>query len=150
MPSRVRPYSALKKQKICTMLMLDRTKWEVDMRHAIVFFVLLNAFGCATTRQEPPELEQEVRMTFQIIDNQCPEVRVVTFERFQDNGVRLAHPEPILSLTVPPGAQAGLLLKSGNYKFSIFEKRDGKLVPIMDVPSMISGKETVFHIGPTG
>ncbi len=120
------------------------------MRHAIVFFVLLNAFGCATTRQEPPKLEPEVKMTFQVIENQTLEIRVVTFERFQDNGVRLAHPEPILSLTVPPGAQAGLLLKSGNYKFSIFEKRDGKLVPIMDVPGMISGKETVLHIGPTG
>lgn len=118
------------------------------MRYLVVFLALLSAVGCATLQQGQPQLEPKVEMTLQVVDNQSLEVRIITFERFQDNGVRLAHPEPIKSLTVQPGAQAGLMLISGNYKISIY--LEGSQKPFLEAASKVVGKETTLHISPTG
>lgn len=118
------------------------------MRNFVVIFVFFIFLGCATTGHRESQSESKVEMTYQVIDNQTIEVRIVTFERFQDNGVRLTHPEPIKSLVVRPSSQAGLMLRSGNYKISFYQ--EGNSTPVMEVPSMISGKKTTLHISPTG
>jgi hypothetical protein len=62
----------------------------------------------------------------------------------------LAHPEPIVSVEVPPLSSASLYLKPGNYKISISAKSDGNWVPAMETGSMVGNEETVLRIGPTG